>query len=205
MAKFPIHNETRYNGRDLGALVRGLVKLLETSRTRGHRGTYRVRSHPRPIKVVTYHPRVNYAEAYTTHDFGELTLKLCPPERLWTSAVDALAAQTSVREAPLEAVAQICEGIYFLVTGHTRSYRTGPLPSWAQGKRVRVNPPPEQPEKLVGIDYHEDKLAHEEAKLAEWEDKLARAQKKAKAWRKKVRSRKGVIRRLKRDQDLGDA
>ncbi len=194
-AKFSIKNTTeRYNGRDLATLVRACLRSLTGLRQRRI-----ARSGGGTITVVTYHPRRTYAHA-EIDEHGFRTLKLASPEKLWKSAVDALAGATAERNVPTEAFIAICECVYFLVTGDNRRYADVPI--WAQGKRVRVSPPPEKPEKLVGLDYHRDKLEHEEAKLAEWQAKLAQAEKQAKKWRKAVRSRKGVIRRLKKTRGI---
>lgn len=190
-----IKNKTRFNGRDLSTLVRGAQRALKRTVRRDA-----------TITVVTYHPRgatlVHANRGATPADRSkprEHTLKLAAPDKIWTSAVDRLAASNSVREVPDAMLVAIVEGIYYLVTGNAVNFGGG-LPLWA--KRVRVSPPEERPEKLTGLDYHRNKLDHEEAKLNEWSEKLARAQKMTKKWRRAVRSRKSTIRRMKKAQGV---
>jgi hypothetical protein len=183
-----LKNKSRYNGRDISGLFRTAAITLGEE----HRVSRLT------VEVVLYHPRKHYADA----DLGEPTrLKLLDPEKLWKNPVDALAARTAERDVPPAALANICQMVQWIVTkGRQGGVYGGSLPRWAKGRRIRVAPPKDKPERLKGLDYHRDKLKHEQEKLEEWEAELEHAERFVKKYRKMVRSREGTIRRLKKKE-----
>jgi len=176
-----LKNETRYNGRD----IRGL--LLACARERG------ITLGNRTITVV-HAPLRRQAAAGVRN-----TLKLMRPERLHDNAIDALAGVSADEPTmPPGAFLDVCSIIAWFVYGSQTWFDE--LPDWAVGRSVRFKRQEPKQERPTGIEYHQKKLAAEQAKLAEWEAKLEHAERFAQRWRKKVNSRRATIRRLKREQ-----
>lgn len=180
-----VKNETRYDGRDIRGLFCACARWCKADISK------------LTVKVVYYAPRENLVTARGR------TLKIIRPERLALGAVDQLGGIAGGGAAvPRQVFLDLCSLVeWYVWDGGKRAFSGWhkKVPGWAEGRRVRIKPLLQKPEKLTGVSYQEAEIAKAEIRIAAWEKKRHRAEGAAKKLKREIRERRGRIKRIQKD------